>query len=146
MKYLLRIFSTAEDFDGNVGAALIDIKPELAKVILRRMKDFAKAKEKDKDFAEALYDERECCYLDHSVVNKLLTEEQLENLWNYGFIATEVDCFDAGRTDMEGCLMAIGGDYVQWQAYPEFSSVSLSTGALEKNLIEELIEKDKKDG
>jgi hypothetical protein len=91
-----------------------------------------------------LYQDREACYLEHEVLMNHISDDQREELDNEGHIETELTIFDLGRTDVEGCYMQIGPDYVQWTGYPEYTSITLTTEALPTNFIEGLIKAEPK--
>jgi hypothetical protein len=143
MKILLRVFSSDEYNDDEIGAAFVELSSEQAKMILMRIAIFNQHLNDDEKLVEEAFADDLCCFIDQKVLSEKIGDD-VEELWNEEHLETDINFYEHARGDISFIYMNVGKDWVAWEALPDHSGINISTAALEANFIETLIKAEPK--
>ena len=135
MKLIIHTSSSDENFDGDINHALVDITPEYATLLLRRIASLQAQQALDRDAYEHLYWD---CTPDWFDAYGL--DDELGDSWEepeYIEAPGDLDV-TANRVRTECDRLVVANDGVMWKCYPKHCSVSILTREIPIKLLREI--------
>lgn len=140
MRIVLGTCSSNSDFNGGCDFGLVELTPEYAELILKRMQALAELAKSDQSLHEAHYWDSSASYFQTTLDEGL--DEDLEPAYDtYVVLKENVEVPDKAfkRVEYTHMVISVMGEEleVSWRASPKNASLYIETNELPKSLIEE---------
>ena len=126
MRILLRTHPTVEDWD-EARHAVVDLNPELAKIIARRHRALLDFRAADPALTETHYLDGAATFYDDLEPEVTLDDASLSAFWDYGWVELPADVtldrLTPSRTT--DAFLVIGSNYFQWVCQPANGNVQV---------------------